>query len=88
MHDALRHLLINTYDYRDNRGVIMMITMMAFFIITQHYSLPPLPLSLPILSIFVHAHVNALAYCYIHIRTHSMASLFQHWVHSKEVQPD
>ena len=38
MHDALRHLLFNTYDYRDNRGVIMMITMMTFFIITQHYS--------------------------------------------------
>ena len=37
MHDALRHPLFNTYDYRDNRGVIMMITVMTFFIIAQYY---------------------------------------------------
>ena len=37
MHNALSHLLFNTYDYRDNRGVIMMITVITFFIIAQHY---------------------------------------------------
>ena len=36
MHDALRHLLFNTYDYCDNRRVIVMITVMTFFIIAQH----------------------------------------------------
>ena len=40
MHDALRHLLINTYDYHNNCGVIMMITIMTFFIIAQHYIEP------------------------------------------------
>ena len=38
-HDAWRQLLFSTYNYHDNRGIIMTITMMTFVIIAQHYSI-------------------------------------------------
>ena len=33
MHNVLSHPLFNTPDYRDNRGVIMMITVMTFLLL-------------------------------------------------------